>query len=401
MFISERTAKNLGTENAFVVLGEVAERIRKGQDIISFCIGQPDFDTPENIKQAAYNALKEGKTGYTSSDGIFELRKAISEYMNETRDLSVNPRDVVVACGGKPIIGWSVLSTTDYGKGHEVIYPNPGYPIYESQTIVNGAVPKPIPLIEEKKFVFDLDVLEESITKNTKLIIINSPQNPTGSILTRPDLKKIADLAIEHDLWVLSDEVYSRILHEGTFTSIASLQDMQERTIILDSLSKTYAMTGWRIGFGINRTLAPYFTRWNTNTDACAPHPFQWAAIEALQGSQKEPDKMSRSFTERRDLIVKLLNDIDGVKCHSPGGAFYVFPNVTKACKKVGVKSSEEFRKKLLDKNGVAVLSDTHFGKKNPGQTQEYIRLSYATSPENIKEGVARLKEFIEHGKGK
>lgn len=397
MFISDRTTKNLGTENAFVVLGEVAARQRSGQDIISFCIGQPDFDTPQHIKDAAYSALKNGKTGYTSSDGIFELRKAAADYMNETRNLSLDPKDVVVSCGGKPIIGWSILSATDYGKGHEVIYPNPGYPIYESQVIVHGAVPKPIPLVEEKKFSFDLDVLEESITKNTKMIIINSPQNPTGGVLTKNDLKKIADLTLEHDLWVLSDEVYARIVHEGSFMSIASLQDMQDCTIILDSLSKTYAMTGWRIGFGINPTLAPYFTRWNTNTDACAPHPFQWAAIEALRGSQQEAEKMVKSFTERRDVIVKLLNDIDGIHCHSPGGAFYVFPNVTEACKKMGIKNSEVFRKKLLDETGVAVLSDIHFGKKNPGQTQEYIRLSYATSKEKIKEGLGRLKEFVEH----
>ena len=395
MVSTSRRTSALGTENAFTVLAEVSKRLREGADIKNFCIGQPDFDTPEHIKQAAIKAIREGKTGYTPSAGILELRTVVAARFSETRGVAVEPEHVAVACGGKPFIYWSILCTTDYGKGDEVIYPNPGFPIYQSQIAAQGARPVPLPLTEEKKFAFDIEDLKKRITAKTKMLIINSPQNPTGGVLTKEELKAIAELANDHDFWVYSDEVYSTLAYDAPFQSIASMDGMLDRTIIVDCVSKAYAMTGWRLGYAANKTLAPHFARWMTNTDSCANHPTQWAAIEALNGPQDESAKMAKSFKARRDLIVGLLNDIEGIRCLSPGGAFYVWPNVTQACRKVGATSSEEFRKMLLDK-GVACLAEIHFGEKNPGQTEEYIRFSYATAKDDIIEGMRRVRDFVE-----
>lgn len=392
--LSRRT-NELGTENAFSVLAEVNKRLRAGQDIKNFCIGQPDFDTPENIKQAAIKAIKEGKSGYTPSSGIPELQQAAAAYFSRTRKVDIKPEHIAVACGGKPFIYWSILCLTDYGIGDEVIYPNPGFPIYSSQINAHGAKPVPLPLVEEKQFAFDLDDLKEKITSKTKMLIINSPQNPTGGVLKSDELKAIADLAKDHDFWVYSDEVYSTLAYDAPFQSIGSLDGMLDRTIMVDCASKAFAMTGWRLGYAANKTLAPHFARWMTNTDSCANHPTQWAVIEALNGPTTASQMMAKSFRERRDLIVKLLCDIEGIKCLRPGGAFYVWPNVTEACRKVGAKSAEKMRQILLDK-GVACLADIHFGGKNVGQTQEYLRFSYATSKDDIIEGMRRLKQFVE-----
>jgi len=396
--ISERT-RSLGTENAFVVLKEVGELIRQGKDVVNFCIGQPDFDTPEYIKEAAIKAIKEGKTGYTPSPGIPDLREAVAEYFSETRNIDVKPDWVVIANGAKPFISYTILSVTDYGKGEEVLYPNPGFPIYESQIRANGAVPVPLPLYESKGYAFDVEYMEKMITEKTRLLILNSPHNPTGGVLDRDILEQIADIVKRHDnLWVFSDEVYSRMVHDGEFVSIASFPGMQERTIIVDGVSKTYAMTGWRIGFAANEKLATHISRWITNTDSCAAHPNQYAALAALTGPQDESEKMMKSFKKRRDIIVEGLNKIEGIKCLKPGGAFYAWPNVTEACRLVGVKDSEEFRKHLLYEAGVAVLSDIHFGFKNEGEG-EHIRFSYATSEENIREGLNRIRRYIEENR--
>ena len=392
--LSRRTSE-LGTENAFSVLAEVNKRIRTGADIKNFCIGQPDFDTPGNIKQAAMKAIREGKTGYTPSAGIYELQQAVATHFSKTRHVDVKPEHVAVACGGKPFIYWSILCLTDYGVGDEIIYPNPGFPIYSSQIAAHGAKPIPLPLLEEKQFAFDLEDLKEKITSKTKMLIINSPQNPTGGVLKNEELRAIADLAIDHDFWVYSDEVYSTLAYDAPFQSITSIDGMLDRTILVDCASKAYAMTGWRLGYAANKTLAPHFARWMTNTDSCANQPTQWAVVEALNGPQDESERMARSFKERRDLIVRLLNDIEGIKCLKPGGAFYVWPNVTGACKKVGAESAERLRQMLLDK-GVACLADIHFGGKNKGQTQECLRFSYATSKDGIIEGMRRVKEFVE-----
>jgi aspartate/methionine/tyrosine aminotransferase len=392
--ISRRTAE-LGTENAFVVLAEVNDLVRRGKDIISFCIGQPDFHTPPNIQDAAVRAVREGRHGYTPSAGIAELREAAARYMGAMRGLSIRPEDVVIGAGAKPFIAYTILSTTDYGMGDEVIYPNPGFPIYESQIVANGVVPVPLHLREARDFAFDPAELEAKITKKTRLVILNSPQNPTGGILAKKDLEAIAAILARHpDVWIYADEIYSRLCYEGEFVSIASLPGMAERTIISDGASKTWAMTGWRIGFAANAALAPQFVRWVTNTESCASHISQWAAVEAINGPQGDAQKMRESFLERRNLIVGLLNKVPGVSCRTPGGAFYAWPNVTEACRMVGAADSEEFRKRLLNEAGVAVLADIHFGARVPGEGQ-HIRFSYAASRSAIEQGVTRMADFI------
>ena len=396
--LSRRTA-SLGTENAFVVLAEVNELIRQGKDIISFCIGQPDFHTPVNIQDAAVKAIREGKHGYTPSAGIAELREAAARYMGGMRGLSIDPEHVVVGAGAKPFIAYAILCTTDYGAGDEVIYPNPGFPIYESQILAHGAVPVPLYLREARDFAFDPAELEAKITPKTKLLILNSPHNPTGGSLTPADFEAVAAILRRHpQVWVYADEIYSRLVYQGKFASIAALPGMYERTIISDGASKTWAMTGWRIGFASNPVLAPHFVRWVTNTDSCASQISQWAAVEALNGPQTEAEKMRQSFLDRRDLIVGLLNKVPGISCRTPGGAFYAWPNVTAACHMVGARDSEEFRKRLLNEAGVAVLADIHFGARVPDEGQ-HIRFSYAASPEAIRAGVGRIADFIAKNK--
>ncbi len=392
--ISKR-AGTLGTENAFVVLAEVNELIRQGRPVISFCIGQPDFNTPANVCEAGIRAIREGKTGYTGSAGIPELREAIARSMTQTRGIDIRPEDVVVGAGAKPFIAYAIMTAADYGAGHEVIFPVPGFPIYESQIMAQGAVPVPLPLREDRAFTFDPADLEKKITKNTRLLILNTPHNPTGSILDRDTLVEIAAILRRHEhVWVYADEIYSRLVYDGEFASLASLPGMAARTIISDGASKTWAMTGWRIGWVANKALAPVFTRWVTNTDSCAGHMNQVAALEAVTGPQDEAERFKARFRERRDLVVRLLNDVPGVRCQSPGGAFYAWPNVTEACRMVGAKDSEEMRRRLLHEANVAVLADNHFGPAAPGGEQ-HIRLSYAASNEAIQEGVGRIAEFV------
>jgi aspartate/methionine/tyrosine aminotransferase len=391
-----RRAASLGTENAFVVLAEVNALARQGRDIISFCIGQPDFPAPEHVQEAAIRAIKGGKHGYTPSAGIDELREAAAAYMAGMRGgLPIRPQDVVVGAGAKPFIAYAVLCSTDYGAGDEVIYPNPGFPIYESQIVAHGARPVPIHLREDRAFSFDVKELEKLITPKTKLLILNYPHNPTGGLLSKKELHDIAAVLKDHpQVWVYADEIYSRLAYAGEFFSIAQVPGMYERTIISDGASKTWAMTGWRIGFTSNPALAPVFTRWITNTDSCASQISQWAAVEAIKGPQAPAEAMKQSFLARRDLIVRLLNEVPGVKCQVPGGAFYVWPNVTEACRMIGAADSEEFRKRLLNEAGVALLADIHFGTRVPGEGQ-HVRFSYAASKEAIEQGVARMAEFI------
>ncbi len=392
--ISRRTAE-LGTENAFVVLAEVNDLVRRGKDVISFCIGQPDFATPANVQDAAVEAIRAGKHGYTPSAGIDELRAAAARYMGQMRGLAIGPEEVVVGAGAKPFIAYAILSTTDYGASDEVIYPNPGFPIYESQIRAHGAVPVALHLQEARNFAFDPAELEAKLTPRTKLVILNSPHNPTGGILTRGELEDIAAILRRHpNAWVYADEIYARLCYEGEFFSIASAPGMYERTIIADGASKTWAMTGWRLGFAANRLLAPQFVRWVTNTDSCASQISQWAAVEAINGPQDDAEKMRASFLERRDLIVRLLNQTPGVTCKTPGGAFYAWPNVTEACRMIGAADSEAFRQRLLNEAGVAVLADIHFGARPPGEGQ-HVRFSYAASKQAIEAGVARMAEFI------
>ena len=392
--LSQR-AQSLGTENAFVVLAEVNKLIREGRNIISFCIGQPDFATPQHIQGAGIAAITQGKHGYTPSAGIPELRQAAADYFSRTRGIQVDADDVVVGAGAKPFIAYTIQSVTDYGAGDEVIYPVPGFPIYDSQIKANGAVGVPIFLRESRNFGFDPQELAEKITAKTKLLILNSPQNPTGGIIPKADLEAIAEILRKHpQVWVFADEIYGQLVYDGEFHSIASLPGMQERTIISDGCSKTWAMTGWRLGFSANKKLAPYFTNWITNTESCASHITQWAGVAALNGPQDNAHHMREVFLKRRNLIVNLLNQIPGVSCQSPGGAFYVWPIVTDACRLTRCADSEEFRKRLLLEAGVAVLADIHFGPRVPGDGQ-HIRFSYAASDEAIHAGLQRMGEFI------
>ncbi len=392
--LSQR-ADSLGTENAFVVLAEVNQLLRAGRDIVSFCIGQPDFPTPTHIQDAAIEAIRAGRHGYTPSAGIDELRAAAARAMSELRGIEIAPDDVVVGAGAKPFISYAIASVTDHGVGDEVIYPVPGFPIYESQIRANGAVPVALPLREARRFAFDPEELAARITPRTKLLILNTPHNPTGGLLTRADLEAIAAVLARHpQVWVYADEIYSRLVYDGVFASIAALPGMQARTIISDGASKTYAMTGWRIGFTANRRLAPVFTRWITNTESCASQISQWAAVQALNGPQDEAETMRERFRARRDLIVRRLNQVPGFSCASPGGAFYAWPTVTEACALIGARDSEELRQRLLYEAGVAVLADIHFGPRVAGDGQ-HIRFSYAASEKALEAGVERIAAFI------
>jgi aspartate/methionine/tyrosine aminotransferase len=389
----------LGTEHAFVVLAEVNKLIAEGRRIISFSIGQPDFVTPKNIREAAKRAMDAGHTGYTASAGIPELRKAVAEYLTRTRQVPVDAEHVVVGGGAKPFIQYAIQATTDYGAGHEVLYPAPGFPIYESQILVCGAMPVALPLLEREAFSFDLDTLRQRLGPRSRLLILNSPHNPTGRTLTREEVEAIAEIVRPYpELWIFSDEVYSRMVHDGEFASVASAPGMLERTIILDGASKSYAMTGWRLGYAANARLAPYFATWITNTDSCASSIAQWAGVEALTGPQDEHRAMMQSFTRRRNLIVEGLNSLEGVHALKPGGAFYIWPNVSELCGMTGCENAEALRKRWLYEAEVAVLADKQFGAP-PVDDGHHIRFSYATSEANIAEGLNRLEAWIRKAK--
>ena len=375
----------LGTESAFEVLAKAKGLEAQGRDIIHLEIGQPDFITPANICEAAFKAMKDGHTGYGPSAGLLEFREVIAEHISETRGVEVHPDEVTVTPGAKPIIFFTILALVD--EGDEVIYPNPGFPIYESVIDFIDGKAVPLPLREEVGFSFRIEDLEASISDRTKLLIINSPQNPTGGTLAKSDLEAIADLAIKHNFYVLTDEVYSRILYEGVHDSLISLPGMKERTILLEGHSKTYAMTGWRLGYGIAPTeLADKITQLTINSNSCTATFTQFAGIEALKGPQDFVHEMVAEFRKRRDAIVDGLNAIEGVSCIKPLGAFYVFPNVTQA-----PLSCQDLSDYLLEDAGVAVLPGTAFGKYGDG----YLRLSYANSLENIQEALARMDSAI------
>jgi aspartate/methionine/tyrosine aminotransferase len=376
----------LGTETAFVVLAKAKELEAKGKNIIHLEIGEPDFDTPRNIIDAAIEALNQGWTHYGPSAGLPEFREAIAEEVSKSRRIEVKPSEVVVTPGAKPIMFFSILALAD--EGEEIIYPNPGFPIYESVINFLGAKSVPIQLREENEFRLDVEELERLITKRTKMIIINSPANPTGGVLTREDLRVIAELAVENDIYVLSDEIYSRIIFEGEHHSISSFPGMRERTIILDGFSKTYAMTGWRLGYGVMpEKLAEQVAKLQTNATSCTASFPQRAGMVGLKGPQEEVEKMVAEFKKRIEVMVEGLNRIKGFKCLLPRGAFYVFPNV----KALGWKSLK-LEDYFLNQAGVATLSGTSFGAFGEG----YLRLSCANSVENIKEALGRIEAAVQ-----
>jgi aspartate/methionine/tyrosine aminotransferase len=383
--LAKRMAR-LGTETAFEVLVKAKALEAKGRDIVHLEIGEPDFDTPHNIIDAACDALHKGFTHYGPSAGLPQLREAIAQYVSETRRVNVSPDEVVVVPGGKPIIFFSILALCE--EGDEVIYPNPGFPIYESMIDYVGAKAVPIRLREEMDFRVDVDDLAGLINDRTKLIIINSPQNPTGGMLTKIDIDRIAAAIGDRNVMVLSDEIYSRLIFEGEHHSIMSIDGMKERTILLDGFSKTYAMTGWRMGYGVMRAdFAANISRLMTNSSSCTASFSQIAGVEAFRGPQDSVDKMCAEFKKRRDVMVAGLNKIKGFSCRLPKGAFYVFPNITKTG-----WASKKLADALLEEAGVAALSGTAFGKFGEG----YLRFSVANSIDNIEKALESVNAWAQ-----
>jgi aspartate aminotransferase len=375
----------LGTETAFEVLVRARALERQGRDIVHLEIGEPDFDTPSNIINAAIDALQHGWTHYGPSAGLPDLRETIADYVSKTRNVKASADEVVVVPGGKPIIFYSILALAE--AGDEVIYPNPGFPIYESMINFVGATPVPIQLREDLQFRLDVNELKSLISNKTKLIIINSPQNPTGGVFGQRDIKDIADAIGDRDIMVLSDEIYSRLLFEGEHHSIMSLPDFKDRTILLDGFSKTYAMTGWRMGYGVMRAdLAQHIARLMTNSNSCTASFSQVAGIEAIKGDQSSVDKMNAEFKRRRDVFFDRINRIKGFSCLKPKGAFYMFPNIQKTG-----WPSKKLADALLDQAGVAALSGTAFGAFGEG----YLRFSIANSMENIHKALDRVEDWV------
>jgi aspartate aminotransferase len=375
----------LGTETAFEVLARANALEAQGRKVVHLEIGEPDFDTPRFIRQAATEALEAGFTHYGPSAGLAEFRKVIAEQWSRDRGIPCDADHVVVTPGGKPIMFFAMMALLE--AGDEVLYPNPGFPIYESVANFLEARCVPLVLREENEFDLDIKELESKITSRTKMLVLNSPHNPTGSVLKPETVEAIAALARKHDFWILSDEIYAKIQYEGRHLSIASLPGMAERTIVLDGFSKTYAMTGWRLGFGImEKTLAKHVARLMTNSNSCTATFVQKAGLAALTGPQDEVRAMTEEFRVRRNVMVEGLNQIPGVSCVMPKGAFYVFPNITGT----GIKSAE-LAKMMLEDAGVACLSGTAFGASGEG----FLRLSYANSLENIRTALASMHELL------
>jgi aspartate/methionine/tyrosine aminotransferase len=378
---------SIGTESAFEAAARARALEATGRSVIHLEIGEPDFDTPAGVREAAKRAIDTGQTHYPPFSGIPDLRAAIAADTAARRGFAPDPANVFVTVGGKGVMYYAILALVN--PGDEVIVPDPGYPIYESVTRFAGGVPVAIPIRQDKEFRMDPDELASLVTPRTRLIVINSPANPTGGVLTRADLERIAEIALRHDLVVLSDEIYSRILYEGEeHTSIASLPGMAERTIVLDGFSKTYAMTGWRLGYGIVPTsLAPGFGRLIINSVSGATTFAQWGAVEALSGPQDEVDAMVEEFRARRDLVVDGLNEIPGFRCLRPLGAFYAFPDISGT----GLTGAD-LAERLLQEAGVSVLAGTAFGTVGTN----HIRLSYANSRANLAEALRRIRTVVE-----
>ena len=384
MNFAERMSR-LGTESAFEVLARAKALERQGKDIVHLEIGEPDFDTPAHIREAAKRALDDGATHYGPAAGLPELREAVAKDIGATRNIPVTPEEIVITPGAKPIMYFVITALVN--PGDEVIYPNPGFPIYESVINFVGGVPVPIPLREESDFGFDMAAFEKAASKKTRLIIINSPQNPTGGVLGLDQLGRIAEIAVKYQIPVLTDEIYKAFLYEGEFASITRFPGMRDLSIILDGFSKSFAMTGWRMGYGVMPVpLAEHVARLMVNSNSCTASFTQWAGIAALQGDQMPVRQMVAEFKRRRDIIVAGLNALPGTTCRTPKGAFYVFPNI-KALK----RPSSEVAEAILQEGGVAVLGGTAFGQYGEG----YLRLSYANSEANIRKALERMRPVL------
>lgn len=381
--LAKRMAR-LGTETAFEVLLRARALEAQGRDIVHLEIGEPDFDTPANITDAGVKALKNGWTHYTPSAGLPQLREAIAKDVSRTRGVQCCSDEVVVVPGGKPTIFYAFLALVE--EGDEVIYPNPGFPIYESMINFLGAKPVPIHLQEEKDFELDINELADRVTDRTKLVVLNSPHNPTGGVLTEQDVRDIAAAIGDRDIMVLSDEIYSRLIFEGKHFSIMALDGWKDRTILLDGFSKTYAMTGWRLGYGVMRAdLAQHFARLMTNSNSCTAAFTQVAGLEAVEGDQESVEKMCAEFKRRRDRFIERINKIPGFSCRVPAGAFYAFPNIRQT-----LMTSKKLADALLEQAGVACLAGTAFGQFGEG----YLRFSIANSIENLEKALDRIEQW-------
>lgn len=377
----------LGTESAFEVLKKANELEAQGKEVVHLEIGQPDFATPDNVIEAAYRAMKNGCTGYTTTQGIPELRQAIAEYYAAEQNVLASADEVVVVPGGKPIMFFTMLALVE--PGDEVLYPDPGFPIYESCIRFAGGIPVPMPILQENGFKVDVEQMKRQVSEKTKLIILNSPGNPTGGVLDKEDVEAIAQVVRTTNAMVMSDEIYDRLIFTDQKPfSIASIPDMKERTIILNGFSKTYAMTGWRLGYGImNREMAEKVTLLMVNSNSCAANFTQVAAVEAIRGPQDSVEKMRLAYQERLEYLTGALNTIEGMECLMPGGSFYAFPSI----EKLGV-DDKEFADRLLTEGGVAALAGSAFGIYGKG----HIRLSAANSMENLQRAVELLRAFVE-----
>jgi aspartate/methionine/tyrosine aminotransferase len=377
--------ERLGTETAFSVLARARELERQGHEIIHLEIGEPDFDTPLHIRDAAAAALHAGETHYCPSAGIPEFREEVARYLARSRGVAIDPANVLVGTGAKPFLFFTILATCN--PGDEVVYPDPGFPIYESAIRWAGATPVPLPLLEERDFAFDLGDLESRLGPKTKLVILNSPHNPTGGALSPEETEQAATLLAESSAWVLSDEVYSQMVYDGEFASVASHPGLLERTILLDGLSKTYAMTGWRCGFAaVPEALVDPLVRFFVNSTSCVPPFVQLAGVAALSGPQDEPRAMVEEFRARREIVVQGLNGLPGVSCRVPRGAFYAFPNVSEV-----PLDADALADRLLQEAGVAVLAGSAFGRHGT----DHLRISYANSRENLALALERMRDFL------
>ena len=385
MSFTERVC-HLREEGAYVVLSNAQQLERQGRNIIHLEIGQPDFETFSNVAAAGIAAIKNGKTRYTLPAGLLELRETVAEYVANSRGIAVEPEEVIIAPGSKPLLFFPTLALV--GPGDEVLYPNPGFPTYEAMIRLAGGKPVPVPLCEEKGFSLDVQAVRELVTDRTRMIILNSPGNPTGGVMSCDDLERIAAVASEHDCFILSDEIYSRLIYDGqTSASIASLRGMKTRTILVDGFSKTYAMTGWRLGYAVMpKELAGRVSLLLTHSVGCTACFTQYAGIEAMTGPQDQVERVRQEYQRRRDVIVAGLQETPGISCQKPGGAFYAFPNVTA----LG-QPADQLADYLLEEAGVAVLPGTAFGNLGEG----YLRISYANSLSNIQQALEQIRQAL------
>ncbi|HET6477419.1 MAG TPA: aminotransferase class I/II-fold pyridoxal phosphate-dependent enzyme [Thermoleophilia bacterium] len=394
--VAERM-RGLGTETAFAVSAEADEWRGLGHTVYPFHLGDMDLPTPENIVEASFRAIRDGKTGYCPNSGIPQLREALADDVGASHGVAYGPENVSVQPGGKPVIGKFLLALMD--PGDEVLYPNPGFPIYESQIEFLGGVGRPYGFVPgEKNFLLDFEAIEAAITPRTKLLIFNDLHNPTGAESPDEEIEALAELAVKHDLYVLSDEAYWDVRYSGRGTSIASLPGMRERTVILYTFSKKFAMTGWRLGGAIGpKDLIAHITTLNVNQESCTTHFIQWAGVEALTGDQSGAEQILRILKERRDAAVDLLNEIPGVTCFRPEATFYLYPDVTGLMECKGLETYDELRRAALERTGVSFCTRLHFGRALPGEEERYVRFAYSgISAELIREGLGGLKEWAQ-----